>query len=92
MQWSEFGRRVEENTSLGTDHGTAAPLFVIGNPVKGGIFGSQPSINTTDLDSAGNMKFAVDFRSVYSTVLDRWLSVDGASVLDGRFEDVGFLA
>jgi uncharacterized protein (DUF1501 family) len=91
MQWSEFGRRVEENTSFGTDHGTAAPLFVVGNPVKGGVFGSQPSINTIDLDSAGNMKFAVDFRSVYSTVLDRWLGVDPAPVLDERFEDIGFL-
>jgi len=92
MQWSEFGRRVEENTSFGTDHGTAAPLFVIGNPVKGGIFGSQPSINTIDLDSAGNMKFAVDFRSVYSTVLDRWLGVDSGPILGQRFEDIGFLA
>ena len=92
MQWSEFGRRVEENTSFGTDHGTAAPLFVIGNQVKGGIFGSQPSLNTMDLDSAGNMKFAVDFRSVYSTVLDRWLGVDSGPILGQRFEDVGFLA
>jgi uncharacterized protein (DUF1501 family) len=92
MQWSEFGRRVNENTSFGTDHGTAAPLFVVGNPVKGGIIGNQPSIDAIDLDTAGNMKFAVDFRSVYSTILDRWLDVDSASVLGDRFEDVGFLA
>ena len=91
MQWSEFGRRVNENTSFGTDHGTAAPLFVIGNPVKGGMIGGQPSIKPSDLDSAGNMKFAIDFRSVYSTILDRWLGIDSASVLGDRFENVGFL-
>jgi uncharacterized protein (DUF1501 family) len=92
MQWSEFGRRVGENTSFGTDHGTAAPLFIIGNPVQRGLFGGQPSIEPADLDGAGNMKFEVDFRSVYSTILDRWLGVDSTSVLGQRFEDVGFLA
>ncbi len=91
MQWSEFGRRVNENTSFGTDHGTAAPLFVIGHPVKGGIIGSQPSIDPIALDTDGNMKFEADFRSVYSTILDRWLGVDSASVLGQRFEDLGFL-
>jgi uncharacterized protein (DUF1501 family) len=92
MQWSEFGRRPNENASFGTDHGTAAPLFVIGNPVRGGLYGQQPSLAATDLDSAGNMKFTVDFRSVYSTILDRWLGVDSKSVLGGSFENVGFLA
>jgi uncharacterized protein (DUF1501 family) len=91
MEWSEFGRRPNENASFGTDHGTAAPLFVIGNPVKGGLYGQQPSLAATDLDSAGNMKFSVDFRSVYGTILDRWLSVDSKSVLGGTFENVGFL-
>jgi len=91
MQWSEFGRRPNENASFGTDHGTAAPLFVIGNPVRGGLYGEQPSLEVTDLDSAGNMKFTVDFRSVYATLLDRWLGVDSKSVLGGTFEDVGFL-
>jgi uncharacterized protein (DUF1501 family) len=92
MQWSEFGRRPNENASFGTDHGTAAPLFVIGNPVRGGLYGQQPSLAATDLDSAGNMKFTVDFRSVYSTILDRWLGVDSKSVLGATFENVGFLA
>src|SRR5262249_14249583 len=92
MQWSEFGRRVNENTSFGTDHGTAAPLFVIGNPVKGGIIGSQPSIDPIGLAGPGDLKFALDFGSVYSTILDRWLGVDSAGVLGQRFEDIGFLA
>ncbi|HJZ68521.1 MAG TPA: DUF1501 domain-containing protein [Blastocatellia bacterium] len=92
MQWSEFGRRPNENDSFGTDHGTAAPLFVIGNSVRGGLYGQQPSLATTNLDSAGNMKFTVDFRSVYATVLDGWLGVDSKTVLGGSFENVGFVA
>lgn len=92
MQWSEFGRRPNENASFGTDHGTAAPLFVIGNPIRGGLYGEQPSLAATELDPAGNMKFAVDFRSVYGTILDRWLGVDSRSVLGGTFENIGFLS
>lgn len=91
MQWSEFGRRPNENASFGTDHGTAAPLFVIGNPIRGGLYGEQPSLAATELDPAGNMKFTVDFRSVYGTILDRWLGVDSRSVLGGAFENIGFL-
>lgn len=90
MGWSEFGRRPNENGSLGTDHGTAAPMFIIGNPVRGGLYGRQPSLAVTDLDAAGNMKFTLDFRSVYATILDGWLGVDSQSILGGRFENVGF--
>jgi uncharacterized protein (DUF1501 family) len=89
MTWSEFGRRVEENASAGTDHGTAAPLFVLGNAVQGGIYGEPPDLN--DLDSAGNLKFTTDFRSVYATVLDRWLGAPATSVLGGSFGDQAFL-
>lgn len=89
MTWSEFGRRPNENASRGTDHGTASVQFVVGNPVHGGVYGTQPSL--TDLDSAGNMKFKVDFRAVYATILDKWLSADSRSILGGQFEDVGFL-
>lgn len=89
MQWSEFGRRPNENASLGTDHGTASIMTVIGNPVQGGIYGQLPSL--TDLDRAGNMKFTVDFRAVYGTVLDKWLKADSKEILGGQFENVGFL-
>jgi uncharacterized protein (DUF1501 family) len=89
MTWSEFGRRVEENASLGTDHGTAAPLFVFGNAVQGGVYGEPPDLNS--LDSAGNLKFTTDFRAVYATVLDRWLGAPSAAVLGGSFADQGFL-
>src|SRR5439155_12110000 len=59
MTWSEFGRRVEENGSSGTDHGTAAPMFILGNAVNRGIFGEPPSLSS--LDDAGNLKFTTDF-------------------------------
>jgi uncharacterized protein (DUF1501 family) len=71
MTFSEFGRRVEETGSTGTDHGTAAPLFVVGDGVAGGLYGEQPSL--TALDKNKNLIRTVDFREVYSTVLDGWL-------------------
>lgn len=64
---SEFGRRLSENASAGTDHGTAAPLFMIGNPVMGGLFGQYPDL--VDLDSRGDIKFEFDFRQVYASIL-----------------------
>ena len=89
MTWSEFGRRPNENASFGTDHGTASAQFVVGNPVKGGIYGVQPSL--TDLDN-GNLKMSVDFRAVYATILDKWLGADSKAILGGQFENVGFIA
>ena len=84
MTYSEFGRRPAENASGGTDHGTAAPMFVIGDGVRGGLFyGEEPSL--TSLDPNGNLVHTVDFRSVYATVLDRVLGTDPESVLGGPF-------
>jgi uncharacterized protein (DUF1501 family) len=83
MIFTEFGRRVEENGSLGTDHGTATPMFVIGRGVKGGLYGRHPSL--TDLDD-GNLKMTTDFRSVYATMIDGWLGYrDTQTVLKGAF-------
>jgi uncharacterized protein (DUF1501 family) len=80
MTFSEFGRRVAENGGAGTDHGTAAPHFVIGNAVKGGLYGAQPSLSTLDAD--GNMFSQVDFREIYMTMIDTWLGgVSSQSVL-----------
>ena len=67
-------------------------IFVIGNKVKGGIYGRQPSLAVTDLDDSGNAKFNVDFRSVYATILDGWLGGDSKTLLGGQFENMGFLA
>ena len=93
MTYSEFGRRPNENASHGTDHGTASSLFVIGNKVKGGdLYGMQPSLNPDDYDSAGNVRFTTDFRSVYATVLDRWLpGGDSQRILGGSFPPIEFL-
>ena len=84
MTYAEFGRRPKENQSNGTDHGTAAPHFVLGGRVAGGLYGAAPRLN--QLDGNGNMPFAVDYRSLYATVLERWWGMPSAGVLGGRFE------
>ena len=90
MIFTEFGRRVEENGSLGTDHGTATPMFLVGKGVKGGFYGAHPSL--TDLDD-GNLKMTTDFRRVYATMIKDWLGYDDtASVLKGGFETLGAFA
>ena len=85
--YSEFGRRVPENTSLGTDHGTAQVNFVIGNAVKGGFYGTPPSL--TDLVLGDNLANTTDFRQVYASLIDGWLGVDAAKVLGKRFDTIG---
>jgi uncharacterized protein (DUF1501 family) len=90
MTWTEFGRRPQENASLGTDHGTSSVMFVIGKPVRGGLYGEQPQLTSTALDSGGNLRVHVDFRSVYATILDHWLNADSTDILGRRFEDLGF--
>jgi uncharacterized protein (DUF1501 family) len=86
--YSEFGRRVAANASGGTDHGTAAPVFVAGPRVRGGFYGDEPSL--ADLDQ-GDLRFTTDFRSVYATVLERVLGVEPAVGLGTRFAPLGFL-
>jgi uncharacterized protein (DUF1501 family) len=85
MTFSEFGRRVKENASQGTDHGAAAPMFVAGGKVKSGLLGRHPSM--TDLDE-GDLKFTTDFRAVYAGLLEHWLGVDSQPVLGQKFEPV----
>ena len=89
LTFSEFGRRVTQNASNGTDHGTAMPVFVAGGSVRGGIYGDHPSL--TDLDRNGNLKFATDFRSVYATVIARWLGSDPAAVLGATYAPLAFV-
>ena len=88
LVFSEFGRRLGENASGGTDHGTAAPVFLLGGAVKAGVQGPYP--NLRDLDD-GDPKFAIDFRRVYATLLDQWLGVDSKAVLGGTFGHVPLL-
>ena len=87
--FSEFGRRVRENASQGTDHGTAAPVFLAGGGVRPGITGAQPSL--TDLDGEGDLKFHTDFRRVYATLLDRWLGCASEAVLGQKLEPIDVL-
>ncbi len=84
---SEFGRRVPENTSLGTDHGTAQVNFVIGNAVKGGLYGAPPSL--TNLVLGDNLANTTDFRQVYATLIEGWLGADATKVLGQRFKTMG---
>lgn len=83
--FSEFGRRVAENYSNGTDHGAASTMLAIGNKVKGGIYGGVP--NLKDL-ADGDLKYNIDFRQVYAATLDQWMGGDSQSVLNGKFDHV----
>ncbi len=87
--WSEFGRRPKENASGGTDHGSAAPWLLIGDPVKGGMYGEAPSL--TNLDN-GNLKYTVDFRSIYQEILNGHLGADSKAILGDTFDRIPFLA
>jgi len=90
MAFSEFGRRVNENANLGTDHGTAGPVFVIGPRVRGGQYGAMPSL--TDLDD-GNMRYTVDFRRIYATLITKWMGqADSAAVLRQQFAEFDMLS
>lgn len=89
MTFSEFGRRIAENASRGTDHGEASPLFLIGGAVKGGMYGRYPDLSE---GTTGNVRFQTDFRSVYATVLERWLGRPSEVILRGTFPTVGALA
>ncbi|MDP6407927.1 MAG: DUF1501 domain-containing protein [Planctomycetota bacterium] len=88
MMFSEFGRRVAENGSGGTDHGKAGPMFLAGTPVEGGIFGEHPSM--TELDG-GDLAFTTDFRSVYATAIEDWFGVPHAEVLGETFKRIPYL-
>ena len=89
MTFSEFGRRVKENGSRGTDHGAGAPMFLAGGKVKPGQIGKYPSLS--DLDD-GDLKHHTDFRAVYASVLEDWLGCPSADVLGGAYERLGLFA
>ncbi|MSP22373.1 MAG: DUF1501 domain-containing protein [Dehalococcoidia bacterium] len=89
VMWTEFGRRVRENASGGTDHGTANPVFLFGGGVHRGLYGEQPSLG--HLDENGDLRFTTDFRSIYATLLARWFATDPKDVLPGSFPELPFL-
>jgi len=87
MCFSEFGRRVKENASQGTDHGVAGPMFLFGQGVKAGIHGEHPSLAAKDLIK-GDIKHSIDFRSVYATVLDKWMGASSDQILGEKFPHI----
>ncbi len=89
VTYAEFGRRARQNQSQGTDHGTVAPHFIAGGRVRGGLYGDVPRLDR--LDGNGNLPFAVDFREVYATVLQRWWGLDPQPVLGGVFKPLDVL-
>ena len=88
MTFSEFGRRVTQNASGGTDHGAAAPMFLIGPKITPGLLGRYPSL--TDLDG-GDLKFNTDFRSVYATILQNWMNTPSKPILGNQFQTLPIL-
>ena len=89
MTWSEFGRRVQDNGSNGTDHGTMGAHFVVGGAVKPGIYGGVPDL--ASLDSNGNRRMQADFRAYYGTILQDWLGADSAAILGPGWPNLGFV-
>jgi uncharacterized protein (DUF1501 family) len=87
MTFSEFGRRVRENGSAGTDHGTSLPMLLFGGNIKGGVYGNNP--NLTDLDN-GDLRMQTDFRAVYASLVRSWLGADPAQVVPGNWSDIPF--
>ena len=89
LLFTEFGRRVADNGS-GTDHGAAGVAMAIGDHVKGGIYGAYPSLEPPEQELGGNLKFNLDFRSVYSTILEDWFGLDAEPIVGGNYERVKF--
>ena len=90
FMFSEFGRRVVDNGS-GTDHGASSVAFVVGEDVKGGIYGTYPSLEPNEQEDGGNLKSSMDFRSVYTTILEDWMHLDPVPIVGGNYEKIPFL-
>ena len=88
--FTEFGRRIADNGS-GTDHGAGGVAFAVGEHVKGGVYGEYPSLAPGQQEEGGNLRFNLDFRSVYTDVLENWLKLDAAPIVGGSYEKPGFL-
>ena len=94
LTFSEFGRRISENGSNGTDHGAASVMMAMGGRVSGGLYGTAPNLNLdpsnpTLENNAGDVRFETDFRSVYAQVIDQWLGADSRAILNGDFRKAG---
>ena len=90
LMFTEFGRRISDNGS-GTDHGAGGVAFAVGEHVKGGIYGEYPSLEPSQHAEGGNLQYSMDFRTIYSTILEDWLHMDSQPIIGGNFEKVKFL-
>lgn len=90
FMFSEFGRRIVDNGS-GTDHGASSVAFVVGEQVKGGVYGTYPSLEPSEQEEGGNLRSSMDFRSVYTTILEDWMHMDPVPIVGGNYEKIPFL-
>ena len=90
LMFTEFGRRISDNGS-GTDHGAGGIAWVVGEHVKGGIYGEYPSLEPSQQEEGGNLKYNMDFRSIYTTIVEDWFKMDPQPIVGGSFEKVSFL-
>ena len=89
LTFSEFGRRVKQNGSNGTDHGKANNVILLGGGLKkAGIYNSMPDLSNLD---NGDLKYQIDFRRIYSTILSKWMNADSSKILQGNYQPLGFL-
>ena len=90
LMFTEFGRRIGDNGS-GTDHGAGGVAFAVGDHVKGGIYGEYPSLEPSQQEEGGNLRFNTDFRSIYTTIIEDWFRMDAQPIVGGSYEKVKFL-
>ena len=90
LMFTEFGRRIGDNGS-GTDHGAGGVAFAVGDHVKGGIYGEYPSLEPSQQEEGGNLRFNMDFRSIYTTIIEDWFRMDAQPIVGGSYEKVKFL-
>ena len=90
LMFTEFGRRIGDNGS-GTDHGAGGVAFAVGEHVKGGIYGEYPSLEPSQQEEGGNLRFSMDFRSIYTTIVEDWFKMDAQPIVGGNYEKVKFL-
>ncbi len=90
LMFTEFGRRINDNGS-GTDHGAAGIAFMVGENVKGGFYGEYPSLEPSEQEEGGNLRFNLDFRSIYTTISQDWLGLDPVEIVGGQFEGPKFI-
>ncbi len=90
LMFTEFGRRISDNGS-GTDHGAGGVAFVVGDHIKGGIYGDYPSLEPSQQEEGGNLKYNMDFRSIYTTIVEDWFKMDPQPIVGGNFEKISFM-